>query len=75
MSIYRPEKYEGPIVQNATLAVKFSQRTFLMRSFLDQWKIPYKEEDLEECGPFLGIYLDRDEADNKKRAQQEKANS
>jgi hypothetical protein len=32
------------------LGVKFSRDIFLMKSFLDQWKIPYKEEDLED-GP------------------------
>jgi hypothetical protein len=59
--IYRPPQYDGPIAQNATLGVKFGTDTFLLKSFLDQFKYPYKEEDLEDgpYGKFLRIKGDK----------------
>lgn len=53
--VYRPEVKSEPIAQNATLGVKFCQDIFLMKSYLDQWGIDYKIEDLED-GP-LGLGL------------------
>jgi hypothetical protein len=54
--IYRPPNQPSePIAQNATLGVKFSTDIFLLKSFLDQQKIEYKIEDLEN-GPY-GLFL------------------
>lgn len=53
--IYRPANDPGLIAQKATVGVKFCQDTYLMKSFLDQRKIEYKIEDLED-GP-LGLCL------------------
>ncbi len=49
--IYKPEKYDGPIAQNATLGVKFSNDIFISEQKCKDWNIPYKPEDLED-GPF-----------------------
>ena len=46
-----------PISQNATLGVKFSDDVFVMKSFLDQFKIDYKIEDLEDGPIGLGIRI------------------
>ncbi len=58
--IYKPEVYEGPTAQNATLGVKFSNDIFLMRSFLDQRNIEYKIEDLEDGPLGLGLRIKRE---------------
>ena len=58
--IYKPVQYPGPIAQNATVGVKFSRDVFLMKSFLDQWKIEYKLEDLEDGPMGLGLRIKRD---------------
>ena len=57
--IYKPDNTE-PQLQNATIGVKFCQDTFLMRSFLDQHKIPYKEEELEDGPLGKGIRLKKE---------------
>ncbi len=58
--IYKPEVYEGPKDQNATLGVKFSNDIFLMKSFLDQRNIEYKIEDLEDGPMGLGLRIKRE---------------
>ena len=58
--IYKPEITADCQAKNATLGVKFSKDIFLMRSFLDQRKIPYKEEDLEDGPMGKGIRIKRD---------------
>ena len=53
------EKWE-PKAQDARLAVKFSRDIFLLKSFLDQRKIPYKEEELDDSPFGKGIRIKRD---------------
>ncbi len=48
-------------VQNATLGVKFSNDTLLLKSFLDQWKISYEESDLEMTPFGLALRIKRNE--------------
>lgn len=50
-----------PVVQNATVGMKFSQKTILLKSFLDQHKIPYEESELTETPCGLGIILDENQ--------------
>lgn len=48
--MYKPP-FPSESCQNATLSVKFSNDIIVGKSLLDQWKIEYKEEDLED-GPW-----------------------
>ena len=61
--IYIPPKYEYSTSMEATLSVKFNDDIFLMKSFLDQWKIPYKEEDLEMSFCGLGLRIKKNKKD------------
>jgi hypothetical protein len=58
--VYRPPQNSEPIAQNATVGVKFSNDIFLMKSFLDQQKIEYKEEELEDSPMGKGFRIKRD---------------
>jgi hypothetical protein len=46
--VYRPDSGNECTAQNVTLGVKFSNDVYLHKSFLDQQKIDYKEEELED---------------------------
>lgn len=46
--VYKPPQYNGSKPQKATVGVKFCQDTLLMKSFLDQHKIPYEISELEK---------------------------
>lgn len=60
MTIYKPENYPGPIALNATMNVKFSNDTILLKSFLDQKNIEYKIEELEMTPFGLGLRRKKD---------------
>lgn len=62
--VYRPTQHDKPIVQNATLGVKFSNDIFLLRSFLDQRGIEYKEEELDDSPFGKGIRIKREKDAN-----------
>ena len=46
--VYRPPKYDGPQVLDATVGVKFCQDTYILESFLIKQGIEYKREELED---------------------------
>ena len=57
--IYKAQNYE-PVAQNATIDVKFSNDILLSQRFLDQKRIQYDPNDLEE-GPWgLCLRIKRD---------------
>jgi len=58
--IYRPIDDGVPSAKHATLGVKFCQDTILLKSFLDQQKIKYKIEDLEETYYGLGLRIKKE---------------
>lgn len=62
--IYRPENYQGPIAQDAKIGVKFSNDIFLLESFLKQFNVEYKQEDLVDSPFGRGVRIKRDELNN-----------
>lgn len=59
--VYRPPNQSPePLAQKSTLGVKFSNDVFLLRSFLDQRKIEYKEEELDDSPFGKGIRIKRE---------------
>ena len=59
MTIYvPPESSQEPEVPN--MGVKFSNNITFLKSFLDQRKIEYKEEDLEDTPLGRGYVIRRD---------------
>lgn len=59
--IYTPSDYNVPVALNATVGVKFCQDTILLKSFLDQRKIEYTIEDLEETPFGLGLRIKKND--------------
>lgn len=57
--IYKPLENWEPKALPATIGVKFSNDIFLMKSFLDQHKIEYKESDLDYSPFGKGIRIKR----------------
>ena len=53
--IYKPPANGEAKALNATLTVKFSNSIFISKQKCDEWKIPYKEEELENT--FMGKCL------------------
>lgn len=60
MTIYKPVEQPSEPTK-AIFGVKFSNDIFLMKSFLDQKNIEYKDEDLEMTPLGLAHRIKRDE--------------
>ncbi len=58
--VYRPSQQGEPIALAATIGCKFSNDTILLKSFLDQFGIPYEDSDLEMTPLGLGYRIKRD---------------
>lgn len=61
--IYKPPIASDPTALPANLGVKFSDDIFLLKSFLDQRKIEYKEEDLEKTPFGWGLRIKREKGE------------
>ena len=59
--IYRPANTNNrSFAINATVGVKFSQKTILLKSFLDLHHIPYSVDELEMTCLGLGLVFTKD---------------
>ena len=58
--VYTPENNNLCKAVDAKMGVRFSNDIFLMRSFLDQRGIEYKEEELDDSPFGKGIRIKRD---------------
>jgi hypothetical protein len=57
--IYKPNQTETKAL-NATIGVKFSRDIFVSKDKCDQWKIPYKDEELEDTIIGKALRIKRD---------------